>query len=90
MSNLERRLDRSDFNPEIYLNHLAKVQQTPFSAGLQISADSVTNQLALRKRGSDRPSDAQTTAAAEKISVDAAVAAVLSELNGFLSIKQEH
>lgn len=37
LTNVARQLDRSEFNPEISLVHLAKLQQIAFSNGLKIS-----------------------------------------------------
>lgn len=42
-----RQLDRSEFNSEISLISLAKVQQTAFSNSLTFPMDSFTNQLGL-------------------------------------------
>lgn len=58
--NLARQLDRSHFNPEISLKHLAIFQRTASSIGLKISLDSSTYQRPFgtkRREGPGREGD---------------------------------
>lgn len=89
-ANLANQLGRSDFKSEISYIHLDKLQFKVFSAGFSIKCAN-NPMLPLKTKDEDNEEENEVTAnlaAAKTISVNAAIAAVPSELDELTALFQ--
>lgn len=86
-ANLANQLGRWDFKSEISYIHLDELQFQVFSAGFNIKCAN-NPMLPLKTKDEDKEEENEVTANVAAISVNAAIAAVLSEVDGVTALPQ--